>query len=106
MNPVIGLDIAKGQSKGQAILNKGHPHGQIFDVDPVIDGFSQFLEALRSIETLSATQSKRGLSRLRHSVYVAASCSLRKTGSSRMKSFYERKRKEGKPHKVSIYCMC
>jgi transposase len=56
MNPVIGLDVAKGQSKGQAFLDKGMPHGKSFDVDHTSQGFNQFLEVLRSIEALSGVK--------------------------------------------------
>ena len=30
MNPVIGLDVSKGQSQGQVFLDKGQPHGTLW----------------------------------------------------------------------------
>ncbi|MDF2649933.1 MAG: hypothetical protein K0Q73_5738 [Paenibacillus sp.] len=30
MNPVIGLDVSKGESHAQAFLDRGVPHGKIF----------------------------------------------------------------------------
>ncbi|TQK75173.1 hypothetical protein FB479_101785 [Brevibacillus sp. AG162] len=29
MNPVIGLDVSKGQSQGQLFLDKGQPHVRV-----------------------------------------------------------------------------
>ncbi|WEH08236.1 IS110 family transposase [Alicyclobacillus fastidiosus] len=50
MNPVIGLDIAKGESKGQVFLDKGKPHGKSFNVVHTDAGLNQFLELLRTVE--------------------------------------------------------
>lgn len=51
MNPVIGLDISKGQSEGHAFLSKGQPYGRRF----------RFLHMLRKIAKIRSTISgKRG----------------------------------------------
>ena len=64
-------------------------------VDPSVFSSCKFTATINRI-------SKRGSSRLRHSLYLAVLCSLRKSGSKRLKAFYDRKRQEGKPHKVGI----
>ena len=64
-------------------------------VDPSVFSSGKFTATINRI-------SKRGSSRLRHSLYLAVLCSLRKSGSKRLKAFYDRKRQEGKPHKVGI----
>jgi hypothetical protein len=33
MNPVIGLDVANGESQGKAFLDKGKPFGKDFRID-------------------------------------------------------------------------
>lgn len=50
MNPVVGLDIAKGESKGQVFLDKGKPHGKSFNVIHTDAGLNQFLELLHTVE--------------------------------------------------------
>src|SRR5690625_4033675 len=45
---------------------------------------------------------KRGSSRLRHSLYMAVQCGLTKDRNKRLVAFYDRKRNEGKPHKVAV----
>lgn len=51
MNPVIGLDVAKGQSEGQAFLDKGTPHGRHFNIIHTTDGFERFHSILNEIES-------------------------------------------------------
>jgi transposase len=46
--------------------------------------------------------SKRGSSRLRHTLFVAVLCSLCKSGSQRLKAFYGRNREEEKAHKAAV----
>jgi len=53
LNPVIGLDVAKGESKGQVFLDKGIPHGKSFDVGHTREGFEQFHELLRAVEEVA-----------------------------------------------------
>ncbi len=64
-------------------------------VDPSVFSSGKFTATINRI-------TKRGSSRLRHSLFVAVLCSLRKSGSKRLKAFYDRKREEGKPHKVAV----
>lgn len=64
-------------------------------VDPSVFSSGKFTATINRI-------TKRGSSRLRHSLFVAVLCSLRKSGSQRLKAFYDRKREEGKPHKVAV----
>lgn len=45
---------------------------------------------------------KRGSSRLRQSLYMAVQCGLAKNRNKKLTAFYQRKRDEGKPHKVAI----
>lgn len=53
MNPVVGLDIAKGESKGQVFLAKGKPHGKSFDIIHTREGLGQFRELLIEVECLT-----------------------------------------------------
>lgn len=50
----------------------------------------------------SSRISKRGSKRLRRALYIAVQCGLRKGINERLKAFYEKKRKEGKPYKVVV----
>ena len=45
---------------------------------------------------------KRGSSTLRHALFVAVLCGLRKSASQRIQVFYDRKRQEGTVHKVAV----
>ncbi|AZV42900.1 transposase, IS116/IS110/IS902 family [Peribacillus asahii] len=45
---------------------------------------------------------KRGSSRLRHSLYLAILCGIRSSQNKKLKEFYDKKRLEGKPSKVAI----
>ncbi len=45
---------------------------------------------------------KRGSSRLRQSLYMAVQCGLAKNRNKKLIAFYQRKRDEGKPHKVAV----
>src|SRR5699024_9704139 len=45
---------------------------------------------------------KRGSSRLRQTLYTAVQCGLAKERNKKLTTFYNRKRNEGKPHKVAI----
>lgn len=50
MNPVIGLDIAKGESQGQAFLDKGQPYGKSFTVHHTHEGLEVFHSFLKLVE--------------------------------------------------------
>lgn len=64
-------------------------------VDPSVHISGKFTATINRI-------TKRGSSRLRHSLFLAVLCSLRRTGSKKIKSYYEKKIAEGKPHKVAM----
>jgi len=56
LNPVIDLDVAKGETKGQAFLDKGIPHGKHFNIIHTADGFERFHQILKDIEALGTVQ--------------------------------------------------
>ncbi|MET3317503.1 UNVERIFIED_ORG: transposase [Peribacillus simplex] len=45
---------------------------------------------------------KRGSSRLRHSLYLAVLNGIRSSRNKKLKAFYDKKKTEGEPVKVSI----
>lgn len=50
----------------------------------------------------SSRITKRGSKRLRRALYLAVQCGIRRSANSRMKEYYDKKRKEGKPYKVVV----
>lgn len=54
MNPVVGLDVSKGESQDQAFLDKGQPYRKSFSIKHTLDGLGSLLEFLRDIEKLAA----------------------------------------------------
>lgn len=53
MNPVIGLDISKEESHGQAFLERGKPFQGIFHFEHTRDGLANFLQVLTEVEFAS-----------------------------------------------------
>jgi len=51
MNPVIGLDVSKGESHAQAFLDRGVPHGKIFRFSHDLEGLASFLNYLKGVES-------------------------------------------------------
>lgn len=49
----------------------------------------------------SSKITKRGSKRLRRALYIAVQCGLRKGKNERIKAYYDKKKKEGKPYKVA-----
>ena len=52
MNPVVGIDVAKGESEIQAFLDKGKPYGKSFSIKhnrEELDGFIIFLGEIKSL---------------------------------------------------------
>ncbi|CAH0122656.1 IS110 family transposase ISHaha5 [Paenibacillus sp. CECT 9249] len=45
---------------------------------------------------------KRGSKRLRRAAYLAVICGLRKGLNPRLREYYDKKKSEGKPHKVAV----
>ncbi|MGM0780073.1 MAG: IS110 family transposase [Bacillota bacterium] len=50
MNPVIGLDVSKGESQVQAFLDKGKPYRKSFKVSHTIEGLELLVEFLEMIK--------------------------------------------------------
>ena len=51
MNPVVGLDISKGESQVQAFLDKGKPYRKSFKVDHTLEGLSSLVAFLEEYKT-------------------------------------------------------
>lgn len=51
MNPVIGLDVSKGESHAQAFLDRGVLHGKIFRFNHDLERLSSFLNYVRAVES-------------------------------------------------------
>jgi transposase len=47
MNPVIGLDVSKGESQVQAFLDKGKPYRKSFSVTHDLQGLGSLLNFLK-----------------------------------------------------------
>jgi transposase len=50
MNPVIGLDISKGESQVQAFLDRGKPYRKSFKVDHTLEGLSSLVSFLEDVK--------------------------------------------------------
>nr|WP_276208254.1 transposase [Gracilibacillus sp. YIM 98692] len=50
MNPVIGLDVSKGESQVQAYLEKGMPYRKSFSITHDLDGLELLVKFLREVE--------------------------------------------------------
>jgi transposase len=57
MNPVVGLDVSKGESQVQAFLDKGKPYRKSFSVMHTLDGLDGLLEFL--VEVTRVTDGKK-----------------------------------------------
>jgi transposase len=64
-------------------------------VDPSVHSSGKFTATINRI-------TKRGSSRLRHSLYLAVLCGIRSSRNKKLKAFYDKKKSEGKPSKVAI----
>lgn len=53
MNPVVGLDVAKGESQVQAFLEKKKPYKRSFKVAHTIEGLESLHQYLREIENVT-----------------------------------------------------
>ncbi|NBD28351.1 IS110 family RNA-guided transposase [Paenibacillus glycinis] len=51
MNPVIGLDVSKGESHAQAFLDRGILHGKIFRFNHDLEGLASFLRFIKGVES-------------------------------------------------------
>jgi transposase len=64
-------------------------------IDPRIYQSGKFTAAINRI-------TKRGSSKLRQALYTAVQCGLTNNRNTKIREFYDKKRSEGKPHKVAI----
>jgi len=64
-------------------------------IDPSVYSSGKFTATTNRI-------TKRGSKKLRHALYLAVLCGLKKTGSKKLREFYDRKREEGKPYRVAL----
>ncbi|BBH24062.1 IS110 family transposase [Paenibacillus baekrokdamisoli] len=53
MNPVIGLDVSKGESHAQAFSDRGTPYGKTFRFKHDLDGLASFLRYLQDLESFT-----------------------------------------------------
>ncbi|MGC5329006.1 IS110 family transposase, partial [Brevibacillus sp. SYSU BS000544] len=64
-------------------------------IDPSVFSSGKFTASSNRI-------TKRGSKRLRRALYLAVQCGLRKGANPRLKQYYDKKKKEGKPYKVAV----
>ncbi|TFJ93130.1 IS110 family transposase [Lentibacillus salicampi] len=64
-------------------------------IDPSVFESGKFKATINRI-------TKRGSSRLRHALYTAVDCGLTQNRNKKLIAFYNRKRNEGKPHRVAV----
>jgi transposase len=50
MNPVIGLDVSKGESMAQAFLDKGRPCGKVFRFEHTNQGLGRLRDYMKDLE--------------------------------------------------------
>ncbi len=53
MNPVVGLDVAKGESQVQAFLDKKQPYKKSFKVAHTLEGLASLLDFMKEVEDVS-----------------------------------------------------
>ncbi|MEH7238883.1 IS110 family transposase [Bacillus sp. JJ1562] len=56
MNPVVGLDVAKGESQVQAFLDKKKPYKSSFKITHTLEGLESLYEFLREIENATGVR--------------------------------------------------
>jgi transposase len=56
MNPVVGIDVSKGESQGQAFLDRNKPIGRNFRFTHTSEGLEILLETLREVEKESGVR--------------------------------------------------
>jgi hypothetical protein len=64
-------------------------------IDPSVFASGKFMATSNRI-------TKRGSKRLRHALFLAVVCGIRRSVNPQLKDYYDKKRTEGKPYKVSI----
>lgn len=53
MNPVVGLDISKGESQVQAFLDKGKPYQKSFKITHTVEGLNLLVAFLEDVKKVS-----------------------------------------------------
>jgi transposase len=53
MNPVVGLDVAKGESQVQAFLDKPKPYGKSFSVKHTREELNRLIGFLKEIKSIA-----------------------------------------------------
>ncbi|MEK4065033.1 transposase [Peribacillus sp. FSL R5-0717] len=53
MNPVVGQDVAKGESQVQAFLDQSKPYGKSFSMKHTKEELDQFLDFLKEVEEVA-----------------------------------------------------
>lgn len=61
MNPVVGLDVSKGESQVQAFLDKGKPYRQSFKVSHTVEGLRSLVVFLEEVKNESGKNPRAGL---------------------------------------------
>jgi transposase len=56
MNPVVGIDVSKGNSQGQAFLDRNQPYKKNFRFEHTEEGLQSFLKFLEEIEKVSGVR--------------------------------------------------
>ncbi|MWC31399.1 IS110 family transposase [Paenibacillus sp. MMS18-CY102] len=64
-------------------------------LDPSVHSSGQFVASNTRI-------TKRGSKRLRRALYLAVQCGVRGSTNERLRAYYDKKRQEGKPYKVTV----
>jgi transposase len=64
-------------------------------IDPSVFASGKFMATSNRI-------TKRGSKRLRHALFLAVVCAIRKSVNPQLRDYYDQKRAEGKPYKVAI----
>ena len=55
MNPVIGLDVAKGESQVQAFLDRKKPYKKSFKVAHTLEGLQELHVFIREVEEVTGS---------------------------------------------------
>src|SRR5699024_11079056 len=96
--PGIGNKIAATITSEMGNIDQfNHPKKLVAyaGIDPSVFESGKFKASINCI-------TKRGSSRLRQALYTAVQCGLAKNRNKKLIAFYDRKRNEGKPHKVAV----
>ena len=80
-------DVKQFESAKQLVAYAG--------LDPSVHSSGKFTASRNRI-------TKRGSKRLRRALYLAVQCGLRGGANDRLKNYYDKKKKEGKPYKVAV----